>query len=143
MATFKDTAGDEWAVRLTAAALGRLRTDAGVSLVAATFAEQVGKLYDEEPDRFGRCLWVLCRKQAEAGGLAEDDFADRLDGPTVQAALSAVFDALADFYLSPAAATAMKARVAATTAELTASVLARLNSSATTPPGSVASGPAG
>lgn len=143
MATFTDSGGHEWTLRLTAAALGRLRTEAGLPLKAATFAEQIGTVYDDEPERFGLALWVLCRKQAEGAGVSADDFADRLDGPTSQGALRAVFEELADFYLAPDVATAAKAKAATLAAELTGLATAHLNSSVTRPPELPASAPAG
>ena len=97
MARFKDANGLEWDLTLSTGMLGKLRTDAQFSLSKQGGAEQLGKLLSD-PEAFGKVLWVLVEKQAIARNIEPEAFAFSLDGDALEAATTAIIEAVIDFF---------------------------------------------
>lgn len=97
MATFK-AGGADWRVGLTLGTVGRLRTDAGFELGRAVEAGDVAAALFGDPERLGAILWVLVRDEAAGRGWSQDQFADALDGEALEAAATAVMEAVVDFF---------------------------------------------
>lgn len=102
MAKFKDSQGTEWAVRFVLPMVKPLR-EAGYDLGKI---DAKGGALDAltDPETLGRIMWVACEAQADKLGVTEAEFAARFDGPTLHAAVEAVYEATADFTQRPAVA---------------------------------------
>lgn len=98
MAKFKDTAGQEWELRLTVGALGAIR-EVGFNLAAMTkTGERWVEVLFADPLALARAVWILCREQAEKAGITEAKFLDDLDGLTITRAGDAMIEAIVDFF---------------------------------------------
>lgn len=109
MATFK--AGDrEWRVRLTIGLIAQLRTDAKFELGKELEGEDFARALFLDMDRLLDVLWVVCRGEAEAAGLARDQFFAPFGGEELDAASTAFMEAIIDFF-QRGRAPAMKAKL--------------------------------
>lgn len=98
MASFKDHTGDEWTITITTGTLRRAKNcDEGRPLLLAFEDGKAWGAMASNPFALGSLLWFLCEEQAVKRGLNPDTFADRFDGPTLQASGMAIMDALTDF----------------------------------------------
>jgi len=98
MQHFKDNADGEWQISIDAPLIKQCRQDCGVDLVDA---EGEAKAFDRlatDPCLLVDTLWVLCRKQAEAKQVAQDQFAERITGDALERATDAMLAAIADFF---------------------------------------------
>lgn len=94
MQLFKDRHGKDWTVEITIGDVRRVRAATGVDLYR--FLEKPV----EDLVQTIEVIWHLVRKQAEAKGLAEEDFYDSLSGDSLQRAIDAFQLALVDFFQS-------------------------------------------
>lgn len=106
MAKFKDSQGTEWDVRFVLPMVPKLR-EAGYDLGKI---DASGGALDAlgDPEKVGRILWVACEAQADKRKVSPEQFAELFDGPTIHAAVEAVFEATADFTQRPAVAKAIR-----------------------------------
>lgn len=95
MAKFVDSKGREWPVIITVLTLKKFKA-AGVAL---NFSEAFA-----DPLQFFQLLWITVQSQAAGFGVTEDEFAELLDGATVEAAAAALMEAHISFTL-PSSAT--------------------------------------
>ena len=99
MATFTDSSGKPWELRITIGLLDRLKA-VGLDLDAMTNdkSSPLGILMMERKV-LGSVLWILVEKQATAAGVATpEEFFAEFDGPTLEAAGEALLDAVLDFF---------------------------------------------
>lgn len=141
MARFTDCEGREWELRITRGHLAKLR-EAGFDLNAAAKDPAAFSALDD-PETFGRVLWVLCERQAAARDLTPEEFAGGLDGPASFSALDALEAAYLDFSFRPAVAASLKAKLPGERVRLEREAVERLgpilsgsNASAASSPGS-------
>lgn len=126
MAKFTDCENREWDLRLTRGLVAPLR-EAGFDLNAAARGDAAAFAALDDPEAFGRVLWVLCEKQATARGLSPERFADGFDGPATFAALDAFEVAYTDFSYRPAVAAALKAKLPGVTREMERAAVRKLD----------------
>jgi hypothetical protein len=105
-ATFKDSEGREYTIRITLGLVPRLRA-AGLDLAKRLDHPDTLAALDD-PDRFGRIFWVLVGKQAEALGLTPEQWAEGFDGDTIASAVKALTYAHVDFSQPPAVRAAVR-----------------------------------
>lgn len=100
MASFKDTSGRTWQVRITVATIRRIKDYAGIDMTGAAAFGEGGALMTLSQDyiALGRALFAVVKNDAEARSVSEDDFLDALAGDTIQAAADAFLEAVADFF---------------------------------------------
>jgi hypothetical protein len=126
--TFTDKTGQTWSLEMTLGDVTRCRKAAGVNLgKGITELGALAELIDD-PDRFLSVVLVLTEGQRKAAGLkTQEEFEDRFDGPTLQAARVALTESVTNFYHPPKTAAEMTAalRMAWTAGdELTAAKIA-------------------
>lgn len=121
MARFKDAQGREWVIGFTLGNLPKVR-EAGFN-VSATVKNTEGFNDLNDPETFGRVLWVLCGDQADRAGITQESFADGFDGPTIHAAADSIMEAVADFYHRPAVAEAIRKKLPGMRAEQEAEMI--------------------
>lgn len=107
MATFKDTQGREWELRLTMGMLPRLKA-AGLDLAETVREGRLEVEWMRDVDLLGKVLWVLVERQAEKLGVSPEQLADAIDGPTLFALSLAYAEALADFSHAPEVAAELR-----------------------------------
>lgn len=113
MASFVDCKGRSWQVRLTLGLLTEVREQAGVKLGEVLRTEQgLADFVFGDVEQLGRVLWCCCREQAEAAGVAPEEFTRGFDGPTLEAATEAVLGSVADFFPRSKIAAAIKTNLA-------------------------------
>ncbi len=95
--TFNDTSGRQWDVSLTVGAIKRVREALGLSL--ADLSEQTLASLIDDPSLIADVCWHICKPAA--GSVTEEQFYAGLDGPTVDAASSALLEAVVNFCRSP------------------------------------------
>lgn len=102
MHTFRDSTGRTWAVEITVHAVKRCRAVAGVDLYGLVddgFAGLSALLRDVV--QFVDVLYVLCRDEAIAAGITDEDFGRSLAGDTLDDATRAFLAELTDFFPDP------------------------------------------
>ena len=98
MAKFTDLVRREWTISLTSGDLRRVREQAGLDLgKALTNTDRLAELLFGDVEMFGKVVWVLIEKQANALSITPEEFADGFDRDTFESASSAITDAILDF----------------------------------------------
>lgn len=99
MRTFKDRDGREWEIVIDLPAVKLVKQLAGVDILAGgdDKAPLFGGMLDE-PVKLVDCLYVLCRRQAEARKLTDEDFGRAFSGEAIEAATDALTQELIDFF---------------------------------------------
>ena len=97
MRLFRDAEKREWSITVNVRAVKAMRSvgvdimdDRGEGILA--LSSDVVKMCD--------CIWTLCKLQAEQRGITEDQFFDAMSGDALDAAASAMVDAIIDFFPS-------------------------------------------
>ncbi len=154
-----------WELEVTVGVVKRVRAVLEIDL--AKLDETLYMRLSEDPVLLVDLLWVLCEKQAQERNITDEQFGGGLAGDSIEAATTALLEAVADFFPGPRRSLFKKVISKTATIEQTASKLAiakledprlqeaietRLNedfeaalkqlSSATSSPGSPASIPA-
>ncbi len=148
MSTFKDRFGRDWSVGFTIGSVPRLRK-AGLDLGARAKDPMSLAAVIGDPEGFGQVLWTLCEQEATGRNISPEEFVEGIDGNAFYAAVSAIEEALIDFFpTTPEVKQAQKAALPGATRKAAAEVISRLTDSGSTgsggsSAGSPASTPAG
>jgi hypothetical protein len=94
MPTFKDTHGKEWLVKLDGPKIRDVRKACDVDL-GSLDGEAFSRL-DRDPVLLVDVLWILCRGQNN--GVTDVEFGEALVGDPIEAATTALIDAVTDFF---------------------------------------------
>lgn len=97
MRHFKDNTGRQWAVEINVAAVKRVRDVLGVDLLGALDGRLIQDLADD-PVLLVDILYVLCRAQADAACVTDEDFGRSMAGDALDAAAAAFLEELVDFF---------------------------------------------
>jgi hypothetical protein len=99
MHTFADNLGRTWYVAINVATIRRVRAALGVDLYAMVDdgMQELGKLVSD-PVRLADVLYVLCKEDAEAKNISDEDFGRALGGDAIAAAAEALVEELVDFF---------------------------------------------
>jgi hypothetical protein len=101
MKTFTDTHGRQWTVALNIAAVKRVRDLAGVDLLAASSddaSENVITRLAGDPVLLCDVVYAVCKPEADAADLGDEDFGRAMAGDAIDAATRALLEELADFF---------------------------------------------
>ena len=99
MQSFTDTTGHKWAVDVTVATVKRAKALLAVDLLSV--AEQDSDLYRRlalDPVFMCDVLYAACKPEADALGVTDEQFGERLRGEALDAATDALLRAIADFF---------------------------------------------
>jgi hypothetical protein len=99
---FKDNAGRTWEVVINVAQVKRVRGLLGLDLLGLVddgFAG-LGKLLGNPVDLVD-CIYVLCKADADAAGVTDEDFGRAMAGDAIGAAADAFYEEFRDFFPDP------------------------------------------
>ena len=111
MSRFIDAEKREWELRIRVSHLSELKTEAQFDLGDNAEMDKLGELFLSTPLRLCNALWVLCRKQAEERKVSRDQFEDGFDGDAARRSISALSEAIIDFFQGRQTSQAIKERL--------------------------------
>jgi len=97
MKTFTDNAGRTWTVTVNVDAIKRVKSLLAVNLLEAVEGKLLEKLISD-PVLLCDILYCLCKPQADAAGVKDEDFGRAMAGDAIEAATTAFLEELADFF---------------------------------------------
>jgi len=116
MASFVDTQGRTWLVRLNFGLVEDIKEQTGIDFLSPSLPDVLREV-SQSPRKFVEALWVCCEAAAEKSGVTPEDFGHSLDGDTLSDAESALLQALVDFTRRPMRAVAQETMKMAQAAE--------------------------
>ncbi len=114
MRTFRDMKGREWLIQINVAAVKRVRTLVDVDLLGLVDQGfgNLGKLLSD-PVRLVDVLYALCKAEADAKGVTDEQFGEAMAGDAIEHAADAFLQELTDFFPNPRIRAGLKRVVAA------------------------------
>jgi hypothetical protein len=100
MKTFTDNAGRTWTVTVNVDSIKRVKSLLDVNLLEAIEGKLLEKLV-ADPVLLCDILYCLCKPQADAQHVADEDFGRAMAGDAIDAATTALLEELADFFPRP------------------------------------------
>lgn len=98
MASFK-TGDREWLVSLTIGLLGDIKRETGIDLASIfTNGERLAEMLFSDTLKIVDAIWMICREQAAAAGVTEEQFLRLIDGDALDAATHAIILGVTDFF---------------------------------------------
>ena len=97
MKTFKDNAGRTWTVSVNVDAIRRVRSALGVNLMEAVEGDLLEQL-SSDPVLLCDVIYVVCRPEAEARSVSDEDFGRAMAGDAIGHATAALLEDLVDFF---------------------------------------------
>ena len=100
MKTFSDNQGRTWTVTINVECIKRVKTLLGVNLLDAIEGELVERLVTD-PVLLCDCVYAICKPEAEARGITDEDFGRAMAGDAIEHACTALLEELVDFFPEP------------------------------------------
>lgn len=100
MKTFKDNCGREWSVEINVSAIKRVRSMLAVDLLNVLEGTLIQDLVTN-PILLVDVLYVVCKPQADAKGVTDEQFGEGMAGDAIESATKALLDELVSFSPSP------------------------------------------
>lgn len=99
MSSFKDGLGRDWTVSITLGTVKRVRDATGHNLALVLDDKMAGiATLTSDLMEFVNVLWHIVEPQAVAKGVTQEQFLEGILGDSIDAALNAFVDSLADFF---------------------------------------------
>jgi len=95
--TFKDNAGRTWTVCVNVDAIKRVRTELDVNLMEAVEGDLLERL-STDPVLLCDVIYVVCRPEADAQQISDEDFGRAMAGDAIEHATTAILEELVDFF---------------------------------------------
>lgn len=102
MASFKDSAGREWFIRIHTTAVETVKEKTGLN-VLDLFSGELQKQLAQDEMLFFRLIWSLIESQATAAGVSKEQFSEAMLGDEFDRAADAMNESLVDFRRDPEA----------------------------------------
>lgn len=114
MHTFADNLGRTWYVAVNVSTIRRVRAALGVDLyqLVDDGMQELGKLV-ADPVRLADVLYVLCKEDADAKNISDEDFGRALGGDAITSAAEALVEELVDFFPDERSRAALRRVIAA------------------------------
>lgn len=100
MKTFTDNAGRTWTIIVNVDAVKRVRSLLQVDLLEIIEGKLIERLI-RDPVLLCDVIYAVCRPEAEAKGVTDEDFGRAMAGDAIEHATKALLDELVDFSPSP------------------------------------------
>ena len=97
MKTFNDNSGKNWSVSLNVDAIKRVRTLVDVDLMQAVGGKLLERL-TTDPVLLCDVLYAVCKAEADAKNVTDEEFGRALGGDAIDAATTALLEELVDFF---------------------------------------------
>jgi len=97
MKTFKDNAGRAWTVQVDVAAIKRVRSLLDVDLMEAVEGKLLERLVSD-PVLLCDIVYVVCKPEADAKGVTDEDFGRAMAGDALELATTALLEDLIAFF---------------------------------------------
>ena len=97
MKTFKDNAGRAWTVQVDVAAIKRVRSLLDVDLMEAVEGKLLERLVSD-PVLLCDIVYVVCKPEADAKGVTDEDFGRAMAGDALELATTALLEDLVAFF---------------------------------------------
>ena len=99
MHTFKDNADRDWQLAINVTAIKRVKDLLDVDLLEVTGVELLGRLA-ADPVLLCDVIYCVCKPQADAQGVSDEDFGRAMGGDAIDTATTALLEELVDFFPS-------------------------------------------
>lgn len=99
MKTFTDNTGRPWQVAINVDAVKRVKGLLSIDLMDATEGKLLERLIGD-PILLCDIIYALCKPQADASGISDEDFGRAMAGDAIEAATAAMLEELVDFFPS-------------------------------------------
>jgi hypothetical protein len=100
MKTFTDNAGRTWTVAINIDVIKRVRSLLNIDLLDITDGKLVKRLISD-PVLLCDVIYVICRPEAEAKNVTDEDFGRAMAGDAIEHATTALLDELVNFSPNP------------------------------------------
>jgi hypothetical protein len=100
MSRFVDNAQRTWSLDLNVTLLRQIKQDLDVDLYRLDDQSMLMRLASD-PFLLAEVLYLVCREQAESQGVSPESFGTGLAGDAIDAASTALLEAIADFFPNP------------------------------------------
>lgn len=97
MRIFKDAAGGDWSLAVNVASNKRVKALTGFDLFA-TIDQQLYERLRADPELLVNVLYALCKPEADARKVSDEDFGALMVGDAIDRATTALTEDLADFF---------------------------------------------
>ena len=97
MKTFNDNSGRVWSVSLNVDAIKRVRTLVDIDLMQAVGGKLLERL-TTDPVLLCDVLYAVCKAEADAKNVTDEEFGRALAGDAIDAATTALLEELVDFF---------------------------------------------
>ena len=97
MKSFADNSGRTWAVTINVECIKRVRTLLGVNLLDAVEGQLIERLVTD-PVLLCDCVYAVCKPEADARGITDEDFGRAMAGDVIEHACTALLEELVDFF---------------------------------------------
>ena len=97
MKTFTDNAARAWTIQVNVDALKRVKSLLEVDLMEAVDGKLLQRMLDE-PILLCDIIYALCKPQADAAGVKDEDFGRAMAGDAIDNATQALLEELVDFF---------------------------------------------
>ena len=97
MKTFTDNAARAWTIQVNVDALKRVKSLLDVDLMEAVDGKLLQRMLDE-PILLCDIIYALCKPQADAAGVSDEDFGRAMAGDAIDNATQALLEELVDFF---------------------------------------------
>jgi hypothetical protein len=97
MHTFTDSAGRPWSVVVNVSVVKRVKSMLGIDLLSIGDGDLWQRLATD-PVCLVDTLFVICKPEAEAAGVTDEQFGAGLVGDVIDAATKALLEEIADFF---------------------------------------------
>ncbi len=100
MHTFKDNAGQEWNVEITVNTIRRVKSALQIDLMGLIGDRAFVDKLVGDPETLVNVVYVVCKPQADALGVSDEQFGERMGGDSLDDATSALLESFIDFFPS-------------------------------------------
>ena len=100
MRSFKDNQGRQWSVEINVTAIKRVRGLTGEDLMQVIEGTLIEKLI-RDPVLLCDVVYALCKPEADARSVSDEEFGKAMAGDAIEAATTAVLEELVGFCPSP------------------------------------------
>ena len=100
MRAFKDRLSREWSVEINIGTLKRVRGLLNINLLDVVGGQLLETLATD-PEQLCNVLYVICKPQADAKGITDEQFGEGMAGDAISSGTDALLEELADFFPQP------------------------------------------